>query len=107
MSGGPSCPSCGAVMASGQEHCLECGAKRPPAARTAWTAPLLAAAVTVLLAAAVFVLAYQRLRDDAENDAARGTPTPGLTPAPSAAPGASGAQPRPPAAPLAPAVPSP
>ena len=74
---------------------------------TAWTAPLAAAAVTVLLAATVFVLAYQRLRDDAEDDAARGTSTPGLTPAPSAAPGASDVQPRRPAGPLAPAAPSP
>jgi hypothetical protein len=75
-------------------------------AAPSWRVPLLAAAVTLLLAAVVCVFAYQRLRDDAEDDAARGAQAPALTPGPSASADASGARPQPPAAPLAPAAPS-
>jgi len=71
-----------------------------------WRVPVLAAAVTLLLAAALFVFAYQRLRDDAKDDASRGAQAPALTPGPSAFADASGAQRQPPPVPLAPAAPS-
>lgn len=107
MSEGPSCASCGAVMASDQQDCLECGTKRTPAARAAWKAPLLAAALAVLIAAILLVLAYRQLREDAEEGAGHSaTPAPGLTPTPSATPNASAAPLPPPAAPLAAAAPS-
>jgi uncharacterized OB-fold protein len=28
VTAGPACPSCGAVLASDQEYCLDCGARR-------------------------------------------------------------------------------
>lgn len=71
-----------------------------------WRVPLLAAAVTLLLAAALFVFAYQRLRDDAEDDASRGAQAPALTPGPSSSADAFGAQRQPPPVPLALAAPS-
>jgi hypothetical protein len=71
-----------------------------------WLVPLLAAAVTLVLAASLFVFAYQRLRNDAEDDAARGAQAPALTPGPSASADASGAQRQPPPVPLALAAPS-
>jgi hypothetical protein len=62
------------VLASDQEYCLECGARRVPGAAERWRRPLFAAAVTVLLAVAVAVIAYTQLRSDA--DSATSLPSP-------------------------------
>ena len=67
-----SCVRCGAVLASDQEYCLECGARRLPSAGERWRVPLIAAGVTVVLAFAVLAIGYQRMRDDADTQAAGG-----------------------------------
>jgi hypothetical protein len=70
MTAGPSCLRCGAELAPDQEYCLECGARQTPAVHPEWRRALIAAALTVALTALGLVLAYERMRDDAENDAA-------------------------------------
>jgi RNA polymerase subunit RPABC4/transcription elongation factor Spt4 len=66
----PSCLRCEAELEPDQEYCLECGARQTPAVRPEWRRALIAATVTVALTALVLVLGYERMRDDAENDAA-------------------------------------
>jgi hypothetical protein len=67
--GGPPCVECGAELAAGQEYCLECGASQITVSPR-WRRALIAAAVTVALSALVLVLGYERMRDDADGDAA-------------------------------------
>jgi hypothetical protein len=64
------CIRCGAELAPEQEYCLECGARQVPPASPQWRRPLIAAAVTVALAALAMVLAYEQMRDDAKSEAA-------------------------------------
>jgi hypothetical protein len=64
-----SCIRCGARLEPDQEYCLQCGA-RQAAPRPRWRRALIAAAVTVALAALVLVFGYERMRDDANTDAA-------------------------------------
>jgi ribosomal protein L40E len=66
----PACIRCGAELAPDQEYCLECGARQDPPAGPQWRRPLIAAAVTVALAALVLMLGYERMRDDAKSEAA-------------------------------------
>jgi len=66
----PACIRCGAELAPDQEYCLECGARQDPPAAPQWRCPLIAAAVTVALAALALVLGYERMRDDAKSEAA-------------------------------------
>ena len=70
---GPSCIRCGAVLASDQEYCLECGTRQPPSPAGRWRVPLIAAAVTVALALGLLLLVYEQMRDDADSEAARQT----------------------------------
>ena len=68
------CVDCGAELAPDQEYCLECGARQTQPAGPSWKRPLIAAGLAVAVAAIVFVLAYARMRDDANDagaDAAR------------------------------------
>jgi ribosomal protein L40E len=67
---GRPCISCGAKLAPDQEYCLECGARQSARATPEWRRPLIAAAVTMALAALVLAFAYERMRDDADGDAA-------------------------------------
>ena len=70
MSGGKRrCVGCGAELDRDQDFCLECGAAQVPSAAPQWRRPLVAAAVTLVIAALVLAFAYLRIRDDA-NDAA-------------------------------------
>jgi hypothetical protein len=66
----PACIRCGAELAPDQEYCLECGARQVSPAGPQWRRPLIAAAVTVVLAALAMMLAYERMRDDAKGEAA-------------------------------------
>jgi hypothetical protein len=103
VSAGPACTNCGAVLASDQEFCLECGAQQLPAPETPWRVPVLAATVTVLIAALALVFAYSRLRDQAEDDAGRTiAPAREVRPGPSGPPAAPDAAQPPPLVPLAP-----
>lgn len=106
---GPSCVQCGAVLASDQEYCLECGTRRLPPHGGGWRVPLVAAAVTVALAVGVLLLVYDRMRDDADSDAAQGEPRSGRvvkpTPASGRAIGSGAPQPVPVAPPPRPASP--
>jgi hypothetical protein len=67
--GDRSCVSCGMQLAPDQEYCLECGA-RQFTARPQWRRALVAAAVTVVVSVLVLAFAYERMRDDADGDAA-------------------------------------
>jgi hypothetical protein len=69
MSAGGSCAHCGAVLASDQEYCLDCGERRPRSPHSPWRTPLIAAMITAVLALAVMLFAYERMRDDAEGEA--------------------------------------
>jgi hypothetical protein len=66
---GPACIDCGTELAPDQEYCLECGA-RQISVRAQWRRPLIAAAVTVAVSGLVLVLGYERMRNDADGDAA-------------------------------------
>ena len=64
-----SCVSCGTELAPDQEYCLECGARQiTPGPQ--WRRALIAAAVTVAVSVMVLAFAYERMRDDADGDAA-------------------------------------
>jgi hypothetical protein len=93
------------VVASDQEYCLECGAQQLPVPGSPWRAPVLAATVTVLIATLAFVFVHSRLREEAEDDAARTVaPARELRPAPSGSRAAPGAPPPPPLVPFSPAT---
>jgi hypothetical protein len=64
-----SCISCGTRLEPDQEYCLQCGG-RQAAPGPRWRRALIAAGVTVALAALVLVFGYERMRDDANTDAA-------------------------------------
>lgn len=66
----PQCIRCGAELRPDQEYCLECGARQSEADAVRWRRPLIAAAVTLVLAALVLVLGYDQMRDSANSDAA-------------------------------------
>lgn len=105
MSASGSCVRCGAVLASDQEYCLECGARRPRSPHSPWRTPLIAAAITVVLTVAVMLFAYERMRDDAEGEAGGEGPRQGRVSGSAAASSGSaarGAEQPPPAAPSAP-----
>ena len=64
------CIRCAAELAPDQEYCLECGAGQAPPPVAQWRRPLIAAALTVMLAGGVLAFGYTRMRDDARADAA-------------------------------------
>ena len=64
-----SCAQCGAVLATEQEYCLACGARRVPSARERWQAPLIAATLTLIIGLTIAVLLYAHARSQAESDA--------------------------------------
>jgi RNA polymerase subunit RPABC4/transcription elongation factor Spt4 len=68
----PACLRCGAALAADQEFCLECGARQAAPASSQWRRVLIAAAITVALAALVLALGYEQMRDDAESEAGTG-----------------------------------
>jgi hypothetical protein len=68
--GGRACVSCKAELEPGQEYCLECGARQTPRVRPAWRRALIAAALTALVTVLVLLFGYERLRDQADEDAA-------------------------------------
>jgi hypothetical protein len=74
MTPSPSCGQCGAALASDQEYCLNCGARRlgerPPERR----GPVLAALATVAIAVAAIAVAYGHARDEAEREANEPSP---------------------------------
>jgi hypothetical protein len=65
-----SCSGCGAVLASDQEYCLACGARRVPTARERWRRPLIAAALTLIAGITVAVVLYIDARSQADDTAA-------------------------------------
>jgi hypothetical protein len=70
MSPGTSrCIGCGAELARDQEFCLDCGAVQDSPAGPRWRRPLIAAAVTLVIAVLVLAFAYLRMRDDADDAA--------------------------------------
>jgi hypothetical protein len=100
-----SCTSCGAALASDQEYCLACGARRAPDRRPPRRGPLAAALAAVAIALGGLGLAYRHERDEADREASSPSPRSrvipvapssapeagqgGVTPAPLALPGAS------------------
>jgi len=70
MSAAGGCAGCGAVLASDQEYCLECGARRQPPPISRWRRPLIAAAIAAALLVAAMVFGYEQMRDDAAGEAA-------------------------------------
>jgi hypothetical protein len=75
----PVCIRCGVELAPDQEYCLECGSRRAAPIGARWRRPLIAAAVTLMLAGLVLLFGYQRMRDDAESDAGPSQPPRGQT----------------------------
>lgn len=67
---GSACIHCAAELAPDQEYCLDCGARQVAPGGPRWRRPLIAATVTAALAALALVLGYERMRDDAEREAA-------------------------------------
>jgi hypothetical protein len=65
-----SCRRCGAILASDQQYCLECGTRRAPPRRRPWIAPLVAAVAVIAVGIALFAFSYAGVKDDA-NQAAR------------------------------------
>jgi DNA-directed RNA polymerase subunit RPC12/RpoP len=64
-----SCARCGAILASDQEYCLECGDRRLRPARSPWIAPVVAALVVIAASAALFAVWARDLRSDADREA--------------------------------------
>jgi hypothetical protein len=64
------CVGCGAELVRDQDFCLECGAAQDFAGGPQWRRPLVAAAVTLVVAVLVLAFAYLRMRDDADDAAA-------------------------------------
>ena len=87
MSAAGGCAGCGAVLASDQEYCLECGARRQPPAISRWRTPLIAAAIAGALLLAGMVFGYQRMRDDAQSEATGAAAGPQRVSAPAPASG--------------------
>jgi hypothetical protein len=73
----PVCIRCGVELAPDQEYCLECGSRRAAPVGERWRRPLIAAAVTLMVAGLVLLFGYQRMRDDAESDAGPARPPQG------------------------------
>jgi hypothetical protein len=69
---GPACIACGSDLEEDQEYCLDCGARQVAAAGPQWRRVLIAAAVAIAVAALVLAVGYERMRDNAEADAAPG-----------------------------------
>lgn len=69
----PSCRACGAVAASDQDYCIECGERilRGP---SPWLGALAVIGVVLAISAAAVVLAYRGLTDDADREAAAPSP---------------------------------
>jgi hypothetical protein len=84
------CPNCAALMAEGQDWCLECGTAQPGrlGGRPGWRAALTVVAITAVLAAGAVAAAYAALSSDAERQASAPPPPPAapVVPEPPAAP---------------------
>jgi len=100
VSTGRSCTRCGAVLATDQAYCLDCGARQGPAGETPWRAPLVGAAAALAVGILALLAAYLIIRSDA--DGAAKSPAPAVTSAPTQAPGAPGVPPLLPAGPSSP-----
>ncbi|MBJ7328809.1 MAG: hypothetical protein JHC95_02860 [Solirubrobacteraceae bacterium] len=86
---GPSCTVCGAVMATSQDWCLECGTAAPGrlGQRPGWRLGALVLALTLLLVGGAAVAGYAAVTGDAERQTAAQNPAPGTpVPAPAATP---------------------
>lgn len=87
------CPRCGSPLAPGQDWCLECGeaVTTEIAAKPGWKLPAAIVATVVALGAAVLVLGFLELSDDAERAAEQpaATPTPLASATPTATPEAT------------------
>ncbi|HEX8121370.1 MAG TPA: hypothetical protein VF549_08915 [Solirubrobacteraceae bacterium] len=70
------CVSCAALLAEGQDWCLECGTAQPGriTARPGWRAALVVVGIVALLAAGAVAAAYAALSKDAENEASAPPP---------------------------------
>jgi hypothetical protein len=94
-----SCVNCGAVLATDQEYCLECGSRRLPSPASRWRAPLVAAAATLIIGLAVLLFAYREMRDEADSEASHTSQTKSrlIGPAPASGPAAAAGVPNQPA----------
>jgi hypothetical protein len=70
----PVCPNCGAVVASDQEYCLDCG-ERVVSEGPLWRTPLIAVATVLVVAIAILAFGYRGLVHDADREAAAPSPT--------------------------------
>ncbi|HEX2086825.1 MAG TPA: hypothetical protein VHF89_14190 [Solirubrobacteraceae bacterium] len=70
------CVNCAALLAEGQDWCLECGTAQPGrlGGRPGWRAALTVVAITALLAAGAIAAAYAALSSDAERRASAPAP---------------------------------
>lgn len=100
MRAGRSCARCGAVLATDQEYCLECGTRALPPGPSPWRAPLAGAAVALAAGIALLLVGYLILRSDA--DGAATAPAPSVKAAPTRTQAAPGVPPPLPAEPSSP-----
>jgi outer membrane biosynthesis protein TonB len=70
------CVNCAALLAEGQDWCLECGTAQPGriSERPGWRAALIVVGVVALLAAGAVAAAYAALSKDAEHEASAPPP---------------------------------
>jgi hypothetical protein len=65
-----SCHRCGTVLATDQEYCVECGARRVSEDPRPWRIPLIAALAVIVAMGGLALLAYRGLVHDANKTAA-------------------------------------
>jgi hypothetical protein len=70
---GPSCSSCGALAASDQDFCLECGAPIETG-QSPWPATLAVIGVVLVIALAAVAITYRGFVNDADRQASAPSP---------------------------------
>jgi hypothetical protein len=63
------CAGCGAVLASDQEYCIRCGARRLVTTPSSAKGPIAVALAVIIASLAFLIVSYGWLRDDARNEA--------------------------------------
>jgi hypothetical protein len=69
----PNCTNCGAIAASDQDYCVECGA-RIVTGSSPWPATIAVIGVVLAIAIAVVAMSYRGFVHDADRDAAAPSP---------------------------------
>ena len=77
----PACVECAAKLAPGLQRCPRCGALQSTGPAPQWRRALVSAGITTGLAVLVLAIGYERMRNDAEADAAAAARAATLRPA--------------------------